>query len=67
MAPDLAYAELEGVADGSQAMEAFAEAVDSFTTAERKAQIHQQLEDYCRLDTLAMVRLWKYLKGDATD
>ena len=67
VSPDLAYAELEGVADGSQAMDAFAEAVDPSTSAERKAQIHQELEDYCRLDTLAMVRLWKYLKGDATD
>ena len=40
------------------AMEAFLEAISPQTAAARKAEIEQQLLDYCALDTYAMVRLW---------
>lgn len=63
---DLSYSELEGVADGSQAIEAFAEAINPSTTQERKDEIRAQLEEYCRLDTLAMVRLWEFLLSDSS-
>lgn len=64
VAPDLGYDQLEGIADGATAMETFWEAIHPETTPERKAQIQQQLEAYCQLDTLAMVRLWHFLRGD---
>ena len=56
--PDLNYGDLDGVQDGSMAMEAFMEAISPQTSAARKAKIEQQLLDYCALDTYAMVRLW---------
>lgn len=63
IAPDLRYDALEGVQNGGLAMEAYREAISSQTTANRKAQIKQQLLDYCALDTLAMVRMWKLFAG----
>jgi len=41
----------------------FLEAVAPTTTAERKAEIQQQLLAYCQLDTLAMVRIWEFFTG----
>lgn len=61
--PDLDYAQLEGVQDGGMAMAAFAEAVRAGTTPERKAEIERQLQAYCALDTLALVRLWSVFSG----
>lgn len=62
MAPDLTYATL-GVQDGEMAMVAYREAVHPAATDARKAEIRQQLSDYCRLDTYAMVRVWQMLAG----
>lgn len=61
--PDLRYDELDGVQDGGMAMSAFQEAIQVQTAPARKMQIQCQLEDYCRLDTLAMVRLWQFFTG----
>ena len=63
LCPDLDYAELDGVQNGGMAMEAFAEAVSTGTTTERKAEIERQLHAYCALDTLALVRLWSAFSG----
>jgi len=63
IAPDLSYEALEGVQDGGMAMEAYLKAIHPSTLPERKAEIEKQLIDYCRLDTFAMVRLWKLLAG----
>ena len=60
---DLEYGQLEGVQDGSMAMEAFVEAMDPATTQARKAEIERQLIAYCALDTLALVRLWSAFSG----
>ena len=50
--------------EGSAANKAsFAEAISPVTSAERKPQIHAQLFKYYRLDTIAIVRLWKFLSG----
>ena len=59
----LNYADLEGVQHGQMAMEAYSEAINPSTSAERKAAIQQQLLDYCELDTLAMVRIWEVFIG----
>ena len=45
------------------AMSAYVEAVQSNTLAERREEIRQQLLNYCRLDTYAMVRIWQYFTG----
>ena len=63
--PDLSYDQLDGVKDGGNAVAAFMEAIQVNTPADRKAEIHQQLSAYCLLDTLAMVRLWKFFRGFA--
>ena len=61
--PDLNYSDLEGVQDGNMAVKAYQEAIRPGTTPERKTEIHQQLDQYCALDTLAMVRLWEFFSG----
>ncbi|MCP5538352.1 MAG: DUF2779 domain-containing protein [Akkermansiaceae bacterium] len=61
--PDLTYSDLDGVQDGNMAVQAYQEAINRDTTAERKSEIHQQLDQYCALDTLAMVRLWEFFMG----
>jgi hypothetical protein len=45
------------------AQEAFLEAINPATHAERKQQIREQLNAYCKLDTFAMVRIWQVFKG----
>ncbi len=63
VAPDLDYGALDGVNEGGLAMDAFAEAIRPETPPERRAQLERELLAYCRLDTLAMVRLWQVLAG----
>ena len=63
IASDLRYDNLKGVQDGGTAMEAFVEALASSTTPERRQEIYDQLHDYCRLDTYAMVRIWQLFSG----
>jgi hypothetical protein len=57
------HSQLEGVADGQMAVNAYLEATDPDTPAPRKEELRQQLLTYCRLDTWAMVRLWAFLVG----
>jgi len=64
--PELRYDALDGVQDGGMAMDAFLEGIHSNTSAERKAQIEQQLLAYCKLDTYAMVRLWQVFAAAQT-
>ncbi len=63
VAPELSYQQLNGVQDGQMAIDAYYEAIQPETTPARKAEIHNQLLAYCKLDTLAMVKLWEYLAG----
>lgn len=63
LVPELRYDALDGVQDGSMAMQAFLEAIHPDATVERKNQIEQQLLAYCKLDTYAMVRLWQVFAG----
>ncbi len=59
LVPELSYENLEGVKDGGMAMSAYLEAIHPATTPERKAIIHRQLLNYCKLDTYAMVKMWQ--------
>ena len=61
--PDLNYADLEGVQEGNGAMAVFREAIHLETDSSRKSKIESQLLAYCKLDTLAMVRLWEFFSG----
>jgi len=61
--PDLNYSDLDGVKDGNMAISAYQEATNPNTTADRKAEIKAQLDKYCCLDTLAMIRLWEFFSG----
>lgn len=61
--PDLRYSDLQGVQDGAGAQQAYLEALAPDISEGRKAELRQQLLDYCRLDTYAMVRLWQVMAG----
>lgn len=63
IAPDLSYQDLEGIQEGMAASEAYLEAIHPDTPPERKAEIAQQLRGYCKLDTYALVLLWRFLSG----
>jgi hypothetical protein len=60
VAPDLDYASLAEVRDGMAAQTAFREAIDPATIAARRAALGAALSEYCRYDTLAMVRLVEF-------
>jgi hypothetical protein len=57
------HSQLEGVADGQMAVDAYLEGTDPDTPPQRVEELRQQLLTYCRLDTWAMVRLWAFLVG----
>lgn len=57
--PELDYHALDGVHNGSEAMAAFAELPDH--PPEEIAQIRKNLLAYCRLDTLAMIKILEKL------
>jgi hypothetical protein len=69
VAPQLSYATLGEVSDGTAAQAAFEEAIDPATTPGRRQRLEQALRDYCALDTLAMVALVRRLSnpGEAPD
>ncbi len=59
-APDLSYRTLD-IQDGASASERWlACMIDEVSDAERETAF-SALRDYCRLDTLAMVRVWRHL------
>lgn len=60
VAPQLAYSELVGVAEGTEASRAFLEAIRPETDPGEKARIERELLEYCRHDTLAMVELVRF-------
>ena len=57
-----AYKELENVQNGSQAMNAFAKL--SSLDENEKQKLRNSLLEYCKLDTLAMVKILERLRGD---
>ena len=58
--PELDYHSLEGIHNGSEAMNAFADLPNH--TTEEIATIRKNLLAYCRLDTLAMVKVLEKLE-----
>jgi len=60
IAPDLSYAELDGVQDGGMAIDAYYRAIATTTTNAKKLELQRQLLNYCRLDTYGLVRIWQH-------
>jgi len=60
IAPDLDYGSLEDVQDGMGAQSAYLEAIDVNTDEERRNKLESSLWEYCKLDTLAMVRIVQF-------
>jgi len=56
LAPELSYKNLDGVANGGDAMEAW-HRMNSLDDPAQVSEIRNALLEYCKLDTLAMVRI----------
>ncbi|MEW5773234.1 MAG: DUF2779 domain-containing protein [Thermodesulfobacteriota bacterium] len=65
VAPELDYSALEEVQDGTGAQAAYLEAIDPATSGERKNQLLRNMLEYCKMDTLAMVRVLANLSAPA--
>jgi len=65
VAPDLRYEGLGEVHDGVGAQIAYEELIDDETPDARRAVLVNELKEYCRLDTLAMVRLVQFFDRKA--
>lgn len=63
IAPELDYDELDDVADGGQAQQAYLEAIHPETPVDRRSALDTALRRYCGRDTIAMVRLLQALAG----
>jgi hypothetical protein len=61
LAPELSYKNLEGVANGGDAMEAWHKMSAADEPAE-VVRIRNELLEYCKLDTLAMVRILEEIR-----
>lgn len=62
IAPDLDYANLDGIAHGGAAAAAYGEAIDPGTSAGHRQEIEAQLRRYCARDTEALVRFWQMIR-----
>ena len=53
------------IADGASAALAYQEATEEQTTPAKRAEIEASLKEYCQLDTLAMVDIYRFLWAEA--
>mgnify|MGYP003345805784 CR=1 FL=1 len=60
LVPELSYKEL-GIQEGGSAQRSWMDAVLYGTRASEKDQVLKDLEEYCKLDTLAMVEIFRFL------
>ena len=60
ISPQLDYASLEGIKEGTAASDGFIEAISRQTSPDRKAELDNQLRRYCRFDTEAMVEIVRF-------
>jgi hypothetical protein len=65
IAPEMDYALLEGIAEGTEASAAYMEAIHPDTSVKRKEEIRLSLLKYCKHDTEAMVRLVHFFERSA--
>ncbi len=64
VARDLDYASIGEQQDGVGAQSAYLEIIEPATTSARRESLTADLKEYCKLDTLAMVRLARFLAGN---
>lgn len=57
---DIDYAALDGVSEGTEASAAYFRAIEPGRAADEVERIREELLEYCRLDTLALVRLAEF-------
>ena len=62
VAPDLSYATCGEVQDGLAAGRAYLQVIDPNTDPELRNALINSLNEYCKLDTLAMVRVARFLQ-----
>lgn len=63
VAPELDYTGLDIISSGEMAEPVFLEMIDAKTDPVRRNALREALLAYCKLDTLAMVRLAQFLEG----
>ena len=63
--PELDYSNLDLIHNGGEASEAFLSLKDK--TPEEQKEIREGLLEYCKLDTLAMVKIWEKFKEVTKD
>ncbi len=64
--PELTYKSL-GIQDGGAAQRLWMEVILDGKRNDEKEQILNDLVEYCKLDTLAMVKIYEYLRKSGTD
>ena len=64
IAPDMDYADLDGVSEGTAASLAYLAAIDPEAKPGEVEKIRDELLAYCRHDTLAMVRISEFFAGN---
>lgn len=62
IAPELDYKKLDEVQNGLMAQTAYLESINPDTSKERKDDLKHKMLVYCKLDTLAMVKLVEFFK-----
>jgi hypothetical protein len=63
VAPELNYEDLEEVQHGAEAQLAYLETIDPATATSRHNELKNDLLEYCKMDTLALVKLAYFLQG----
>jgi len=63
IAPEMSYEKLDEVIDGMAAQRAYLEIIAPETDTVRRANLRNKLLEYCKLDTMAMVRITRVLRG----
>ena len=61
LVPELSYSELGAVQDGTQAQQAYFDLIGNTLDENQKNQLIDELRQYCKLDTLAMVEIVRKL------
>lgn len=64
IAPQMDYAALDGIREGTAASDAFLAAIDPGVAAARKDELEEQLLRYCRFDTEAMVEIVRFFGAE---
>lgn len=63
IAPELVYSRLDEVQDGGMAQGAYLEMIHPEALDDRRTKLASSLLEYCKLDTLAMVRVARFFEG----